>query len=1074
MRKHRIAGIISVLALVLSMFTVLPEGVFRAEAAEQYPIVVYVNGLIFVDSDNKNDILGKGNKELVYHPETHTLDINKSITANSPNEYLIERVQVVAGGDAEYEVYINVKNNVTLQNTASTGGVIKCDFSTTVKGSGKLTAKAGSAAAAICLTNGTLTVKNADLALSGAQGIKGDPEDPPSSTLKIVNSTVAATGIQYAVGDFSPGISLSLCKLTSPEYGRISEDKGYITSKGSPAKSIKIVPSPDTYALRVCGVDVDTENKADILGNGKKEASYDPETNTLTLNKSLTCNDKDVILNHIKGLTVKTAAGVTLSSSAKSGIYSDSDFTVTGKKLLKLNCPAAPAIDAPGAEITIRDTSVEATGGAKALTGGKLIIDNSKLTASGSEAAAGGFTDGIELKDIMLVTPDGGRVSGGSICSSDGKPAKSVSTAPLPKTYDLAVCDIAVASDNDHDILGKGKKEAVYDPETNTLILSGDITYGEGTVISNHIPGLTIRVDKDVTVTSTGTGAGVLSDADLTVVTGDHRLTVVAPNYAAFWAPNSTLTLRDADITADSGQWGFTGNPGTDKLVVINSNISATGGDFAIGDFGNGIVLEDCIFDSDCGSREIADGNVIDPATGERAKSVEIMRCPSIWLYDLTVNGYLVSNWNCGDILGSGEVSYDPDSNTLRLCGDISNSEGGIILNNIPDLTIEVVNDVTLHSNFDWAIKSNEDMTVTGSGKLTLDTPMDTGLCTEGATLTLREANINISRSLTAISGGPAFGGGKLIIDASDVIANGGTAAITNFDQGIELIDCEVTSPADYTISSSVLSGGSRAESVTVRSTLVKYDLYVCNTQVTSKNAADILGTGKKEAVYAPKTKTLTLSADITFDEGTTVFNNIKGLTVKAAKNITVSNSTHSGFYTSQNMTVTGTGRLTVKCPGYACFYVSNATLTVKDANITAQSGQWAFTGNPGTDKLIIDNSNITAAGGDFAIGDLGSGIVLKGCTVTSPSGASVSGGNIYNKGGTERAKSVIIAVGTALMGDVNIDGKVNMRDYALLQKYLMDPKSVDINTANADLTGDGKVNLRDYSALQKLILNQA
>ena len=48
------------------------------------------------------------------------------------------------------------------------------------------------------------------------------------------------------------------------------------------------------------------------------------------------------------------------------------------------------------------------------------------------------------------------------------------------------------------------------------------------------------------------------------------------------------------------------------------------------------------------------------------------------------------------------------------------------------------------------------------------------------------------------------------------------------------------------------------------------------------------------------------------------------------------------------------------------------------------------------------------------------------------------------------------------------------MRDYATLQKYLLNPKSVTVFDAAADIDGNGKINMRDYAALQKMLLNQA
>ncbi|MBR6872620.1 MAG: InlB B-repeat-containing protein [Ruminococcus sp.] len=56
------------------------------------------------------------------------------------------------------------------------------------------------------------------------------------------------------------------------------------------------------------------------------------------------------------------------------------------------------------------------------------------------------------------------------------------------------------------------------------------------------------------------------------------------------------------------------------------------------------------------------------------------------------------------------------------------------------------------------------------------------------------------------------------------------------------------------------------------------------------------------------------------------------------------------------------------------------------------------------------------------------------------------------------------------LKGDVDGNGKVNMQDYALLQKHLMN-NTISINRDNADMDGDGKITMRDYSLLQKKLL---
>ena len=56
-----------------------------------------------------------------------------------------------------------------------------------------------------------------------------------------------------------------------------------------------------------------------------------------------------------------------------------------------------------------------------------------------------------------------------------------------------------------------------------------------------------------------------------------------------------------------------------------------------------------------------------------------------------------------------------------------------------------------------------------------------------------------------------------------------------------------------------------------------------------------------------------------------------------------------------------------------------------------------------------------------------------------------------------------------AQRGDTDRSGAVNMKDYALLQKYL-NGYEVEIDLEAADLNGDGKVTMKDYSELQRVL----
>ena len=67
---------------------------------------------------------------------------------------------------------------------------------------------------------------------------------------------------------------------------------------------------------------------------------------------------------------------------------------------------------------------------------------------------------------------------------------------------------------------------------------------------------------------------------------------------------------------------------------------------------------------------------------------------------------------------------------------------------------------------------------------------------------------------------------------------------------------------------------------------------------------------------------------------------------------------------------------------------------------------------------------------------------------------------------------SLPASVGSYILGDVNDDGKVNVLDVLVLQKYLANPKSVNVVASNTDINGDGKKNVLDVLVLQKHIAN--
>ena len=67
----------------------------------------------------------------------------------------------------------------------------------------------------------------------------------------------------------------------------------------------------------------------------------------------------------------------------------------------------------------------------------------------------------------------------------------------------------------------------------------------------------------------------------------------------------------------------------------------------------------------------------------------------------------------------------------------------------------------------------------------------------------------------------------------------------------------------------------------------------------------------------------------------------------------------------------------------------------------------------------------------------------------------------------TVGSDAVVVDVQICLIGDVNNDGKVNMKDWAMLYSYISEITLIDgYMRSCADVNGDGKVNMKDWSRL--------
>ena len=194
------------------------------------------------------------------------------------------------------------------------------------------------------------------------------------------------------------------------------------------------------YKLEIAGTKVTDSNKADILGDGA--ASYDPTTNTLTLNKDITTANGTIIsIFGITGLTINVPANVKLESTTpvQELINLDGSATITGSGALTLKGNGEYGVNLSGISGLIVDNilDIKAPVSISGMKKGFYTPSDSGIRIYGSTVsvscteniAYGKFT--IVLNDCHVSHPSGAKINATSkFVDANGKEIKAVTIVP--------------------------------------------------------------------------------------------------------------------------------------------------------------------------------------------------------------------------------------------------------------------------------------------------------------------------------------------------------------------------------------------------------------------------------------------------------------------------------------------------------------------------------------------------------------------------------------------------------------------------------------------------------------------
>ena len=393
--------------------------------------------------------------------------------------------------------------------------------------------------------------------------------------------------------------------------------------------------------------------------------------------------------------------------------------------------------------------------------------------------------------------------------------------------------------------------------------------------------------------------------------------------------------------------------------------------------------------------------------------------------YWLWIAGTQVTSENAGNILGNGVFSYDVDNKRLTVNGTCESPNTVIHNTGIPDLEIYIEGESILKSTSDnatygAAIYSERDITITGPGKLTVTTTVEKNSAGVqlgyGANLTIKDANLSLDIKNKYGIGSFNYMGTLNIINSNvDIYAHRESSAafaINEFER-IELHDCKVTYPNGGILKNASIyesDGKTAAQKVTISrsagdnaaSIYSTYNIEVAKVAVTSENADDILGDGAAE--YDPAANILYIRGDISVDYGDAILNNIDDLTIKVEKDSTI----EGNISLLRNTVIKGLYKLTVS----GNLYVTNShTFTFDNATVEIIGDNYGIYEGSLSEKFVFKNSDVTFEGRKSAIysANSESTFTFTDCSITTPTGAVVKNGNIYESDGTTLAQKEVI-----------------------------------------------------------------
>jgi len=588
MVRKRLISFVSALALMLSLLTLLPEGVPKASAQDS--VSVWVMGKYLTESSPQ---VTYGNASATYDSKTKTLTLKGKFEPDySYNDTYVVRVD----GNG---VTIKTNGNVTIGSdsnaSCSIGIGIFGNNNKIVTYNNKLTIYANDSGISF---TGTLEIADSNLYVDGDYSIEipsnVSPAVQEASALTFSYSNVTLSSSMCVLYNFpTTGIYSKGVTFSQNDFGIYIDGSLWSTTANKPITNLVITSKPRSYNLWICGNEITNESNLSFLP--VTDWTFDPSTNTLIIDKNVEnyTGSEPLVKSMIDGLKIVTRHPQHIETQSDVfELYNNATFECP--EGLYINSKNGCGIRSAGGYVTIKDSLMEINA-KQGITGqlfgstymGNIEFNNSDVMIDGSEFAVANLSSGEGSKSIFIenctaTCPMSGDARQGRVYDNNaGKLATYVEILRAGNYYPLYVNGLCVNEYNKNNILYdfRNGKSAKYDPETNTLTFDRDIDCSDSPypVLYNGIEGLNVNASVPVTLTSAEGKKAIYADKTMTI-TGDNKITVNAPKSAAIQLQsNADVIVKDVelDITATVGIM----STGTGNDVLFDgasANISAT------------------------------------------------------------------------------------------------------------------------------------------------------------------------------------------------------------------------------------------------------------------------------------------------------------------------------------------------------------------------------------------------------------------------------------------------------------------------------------------------------------------